>query len=154
MKVGIVVHSHTGNTLSTAERIRDGLIKSGHTVNLEQVKAVNGDPNSQGPVELAVIPDTASYDVLVFGAPVWGFTLSRVMSKYLKQLSSLKGKQICCYVTHHFPFAWMGGNRSVKQMTGLCTEKEGKVVKQGVINWSGKKRENEIVSLAADIAGI
>ncbi len=154
LKVGIIIHSHTGNTLSVAERIREGLVNAGHTVNLEQVKAVNGDPNSQDKIEFSIIPDTAQYDILIFGAPVWAFSLSRIMSEYLKQLSSLEGKQVCCYVTHQFPFAWMGGNRSVRQLAELCSGKGGNVIKKGVISWSSKKREDKINALVADITGI
>jgi flavodoxin len=154
MNAGIIIHSHTGNTLSAAERIREGLINAGHTVNLEQVKAVNGDPNSQGKVELSIIPDTLQYDVLIFGAPVWAFSLSKVMNEYLMQLNSLEGKQVYCFVTHQLPFAWMGGNHSVRQMESLCTQKGGKVVKKGTISWSSKKREDNIKALVAYFANI
>lgn len=141
MKVGIIVHSYTGNTLSVAEKIKEELTKSGHTVNLEQVKAVDENPNSAKPVELDVIPDTAGYDALIFGAPVRGFSLSPVMKKYLSQISSLEGKTVCCYVTEGFPKPWMGGNHSVKKMVDLCTVKNGKPARTGVVNWPEKRRE-------------
>ena len=41
MKIGIVVHSHTGNTYSVAPRLKEELLKDGHSVNLEKVTAVN-----------------------------------------------------------------------------------------------------------------
>lgn len=154
MNVGIIIHSHTGNTLSVAERIRDGLVNAGHTASLEQVKAVNGDPNSQGKVELSIIPDTSQYDVLIFGAPVWAFSLSTVMNEYLMQLNSLEGKKVYCFVTHKLPFACMGGNHSVKQMKSICTKKGGKVVKKGTISWSSKKREDNIKALVAYFASV
>lgn len=37
MKIGIILHSQTGNTLSVANKLKEKLISLGHTVNLEQV---------------------------------------------------------------------------------------------------------------------
>lgn len=154
MKVGIIVHSHTGNTLSVAEKIREELIKSGHTVNLEQVKAVDENPNSSKPVELEVIPDTTGYDALIFGAPVRAFSLSPVMKKYLSQVNSLEGKKVCCFVTQGFPKPWMGGNHSVKQMVKLCSAKNCKPSKTGIVNWPEKSREVLTANLVTSFTGI
>lgn len=40
MKVGIVVYSQTGNTLSVATKLKEKLAAAGHSVALEQVKLV------------------------------------------------------------------------------------------------------------------
>ncbi|MGA1873758.1 MAG: hypothetical protein ACMUHY_08805, partial [Thermoplasmatota archaeon] len=37
MRIGIILYSQTGNTLSVAERIRDRLTKKGHTVKIDKV---------------------------------------------------------------------------------------------------------------------
>lgn len=94
MKVGIIVHSHTGNTLSVAEKLKDAIAAKGHTVSLERVSAVNEDPSAQGPVELKDIPEVGSYDAIVFGAPVRAFSLTPAMKAYLSQLSTLKDKKV------------------------------------------------------------
>ena len=116
MNIGIIVHSHTGNTLSVAEKLKDRFLAEGHLVTLEQVTAVNEDPAAAANVELKTIPDIAGYDVLILGSPVRAFSLSPVMLLYLNQLPLLQGKKISCFVTQQLPFAWMGGNRSIKQM--------------------------------------
>jgi len=147
MNIGIIVHSHTGNTLSVAEKLKEKYEKEGHLVTLEQVTAVNEDPQAAATAELKTIPDTTGYDILVFGAPVRGFSLSPVMLLYLNQLPSLQGKKISCFVTQQLPYAWLGGNRSVKQMKKAVIAKNGMVHETGVVNWSSKKREDLITDL-------
>jgi len=147
MKIGIIVHSFTGNTLKVAEKLKEELISIGHNVKLEQVTAVNEDPKQANKVELKNIPDVSSYDAVIFGCPVRGFSLSPVMKLYLSQVSSLKGKKISCFVTHHFPFAWMGGNSTIKQFKAASEAKEGVVTESGIVNWSSKNREKNILEV-------
>jgi len=147
MNIGIIVHSHTGNTLSVAEKLKDRFLAEGHLVTLEQVTAVNEDPAAAANVELKTIPDIAGYDVLILGSPVRAFSLSPVMLLYLNQLPSLQGKKISCFVTQQLPFAWMGGNRSIKQMKKAIISKKGTVDETGVVNWSSKKREDLITDI-------
>ncbi|MBH1941791.1 flavodoxin [Mobilitalea sibirica] len=149
MKVGIIVHSHTGNTLSVAEKMKETLLAAGHTVNLERVEAVNEDPNEAMKTELKTAPDITGYDAYVFGAPIRAFSLSPVMLKYLKQVSSMDGKKASCFVTQQFPFAWMGGNRGVKQMKNACLTKGAEILDIGVVNWSSKKREDMITDVVS-----
>lgn len=148
MNIGIIVHSSTGNTLSVAEKIRDSLISAGHTATLERVTAMNEDPRAEGGSRLKDAPGTDSYDALIFGAPVWAFSLSSVMRAYLSQLPSLHGKKAGCFVTQHFPHAWMGGNHAVRQMETACEAKGAVIFETGVVNWSSQQREKQIVSLA------
>lgn len=147
MKIGIIIYSNTGNTLSVAQRIKDNLISAGHTVNLEHVTAMNNNPNTQAGKQLKNSPDTEPYDTLIFGAPVWAFSLSSIMQAYLSQLTALNGKKISCFVTQSFPHAWMGGNRAIRQMKKICETKGAEVFESGVINWSNKERENQIIKL-------
>ena len=147
MNIGIIVHSHTGNTLSVAEKLKENLLSKGHLVTLEQVTAVNEDPAAATNVELKTIPDITGYDMLVFGAPVRAFSLSPVMLLYLNQLPSLQGKKVSCFVTQQLQFAWMGGNRSIKQMKKSVIAKNGTVHETGVVNWSSKKREELVTDL-------
>ncbi|MFZ5986519.1 MAG: flavodoxin family protein [Bacillota bacterium] len=147
MKVGIIVHSHTGNTLAVAQRLKEKLLAKGHSVNLEQVMAVNEDPSAAGNIQLKTVPDISDYDGLIFGAPVRAFSLSPVMKAYLSQLPSLKGKKVGCFVTQYFPYGWMGGTRSVKQMKKFCEAKDENVFAAGIVNWSHKEREKRITDV-------
>jgi len=148
MKIGIIVHSQTGNTLNVANRLKDKLMSLGHTVNLEQVTAVDGkDKSASKNILLKSIPDTSSYDGLIFGAPVWGGSISPVMKAYLSQISSLQGKKVSCFVTHFFPFAFMGGDQAISQFKKCCEFKNGNVSETCVVNWSNKNREKNIAEV-------
>ena len=152
MNIGIIVHSHTSNTLSIAEKLKVRLLAEGNLVTLEQVTAVNEDPAAAANVELLAIPDITGYDMLIFGAPVRAFSLSPVMLLYLNQLSSLQGKKISCFVTQQLPFTWLGGNRSIKQMKKAVIAKNGTVNETGVVNWSSKNREDLITDFINKLA--
>jgi flavodoxin len=147
MKVGIIVHSYTGNTLSVAQRLNEVFLLAGHSVSLERVSAINEDPSSSGNIQLKTIPDTSTYDILIFGAPVRAFSLSPVMKAYLSQLPSLKGKKVSCFVTESFPYAWMGGNRAIEVFKKACESKGGDLLETGVVNWPKKMREKKITEV-------
>lgn len=154
MKVGIIIHSHTGNTLSVAEKLRNSLEAAGHSVTLERVTAVNEAPSPRGPVQLKSTPELSDYEALIFGAPVWAFGLNPVMKEYLAQLSSVQGKKVCGFVTQAFPYPWMGGNRAIKQMTECCKEKGVQLQAAGIVNWGSKKREKMIEDIVVKMGSL
>jgi len=39
MKIGIILYSYSGNTLFVGEKLREVLLKKGHEVSLERIKA-------------------------------------------------------------------------------------------------------------------
>ncbi|NCD07795.1 MAG: flavodoxin family protein, partial [Spirochaetia bacterium] len=107
MKQCIVYYSKTGNTESVAKKFKD--------FDLLQVKANSDDLNIQNPT-LTVIPEIKGYEYVVFATPVHGFQISKVMKTYLETITDYKDAIIDLYITHFFPFAWMGGNSSLNQM--------------------------------------
>lgn len=141
MNIGIVVYSWSGNTLSVAEKLKERLAAAGHTVNLEQVTVVGERKQGAREFQLEARPDAASYDAVVFGSAVEAFSLSPVLSAYLKQIGSLAGKKVACLVTQQFPYPWMGGNRAIGQMRRLCKEKDATIVGSAVVNWAKSRRE-------------
>ena len=147
MKIGIVVHSKTGNTYSVAERLSNALLQVEHEVALEKVMTKDDKQKDPRKIEIKDKPKISDYDALIFGAPVWAFSLSTVMTAYLKQVGSMQGKKVICYVTHAFPYPWLGGSRAVGQMIKLCQEMGADVIETGIINWSNKQREAEITGL-------
>lgn len=144
MKICIIVHSHTGNTLFVAQGLKEVLLTQGHSVIIERVTAYNEEPSARGNIQLKTIPDTSKYDVIIFGAPVRAFSLSPVMKLYLSQIASLRGKKVGCFVTQFFPFAWMGGNHSIIQMRKVCESKGANLFQTGIVNWSRKDRKKKI----------
>lgn len=154
MKIGIMVLSNTGNTLLVAQRIKDALSAEGHMASIERVTAMNENPNTKAGQQLNAAPRTESYDVLIFGAPVWAVSLASVMKAYLSRLPSLQGKKVSCFVTQAFPYAWMGGNRAIRQMRGICEAKGAQVLETGVVNWSNKQRESRIAGLVKKLTRV
>lgn len=154
MKIGIIIYSHTGNTLSVGERLKEILAGKGYTVYLEHVTTVDGDSDPKNSVKLDKIPDIGDYDHVIIGAPVQAFSLSPVMKAYLSQLTETNGKNFACFVTQHLKKPWMGGNQAVKQMIRLISRKGGKVTDTGIVNWSGQTREEQIAGIMAKLGTI
>ncbi len=154
MKIGIVVFSQTGNTYSVAQRLNETLLAAGHTVALERVTAVDDKQKEVSKIQFDTKPDVNKYDTLIFGAPVWGFSLSTVMAAYLSQAATLQGKKVFCFVTQGSPYAWMGGNRAVGQLKNLCESKGAEVLETGIVNWPSKQRENKINDLIKKVGGL
>lgn len=144
MKIGIIVHSFTGNTLFVAEKLKEKLEKAGNMVCLEKIRIAGGEQKDIQQFEIEYAPDARQYDAVIFAAPVRGFQASPVIASYLNGLPPLSGKNIALLVTQHFPYAWMGGNNAIKKMKSLCEQKGTVVCAAGIVNWSNKKREQMI----------
>lgn len=154
MKIGIVVHSQTGNTLSVAQELKEKLSTEGHLVSLEKLTAINDNQKEAGKIFLESIPDISAYDALIFGAPVRGFSLSPVMAAYLKQLESLSNKKVACFLTQFFHSPSMGGNHAIEQMKELCNSKGAEVCETGIVNWSSilrRKKINDVIERFSSI---
>ena len=151
MKIGIVVHSFTGNTLSVAQEIQNMLLLSGHLAEVEQIKISGGEQPNNTQFLIENPPDVSKFDALIVGAPVRGFSISPVISTYLKQVTSLKDKKVVCFITKQLNSYWTGGKRAINTMKDLCEAKEGIVVGTGVIYWKSKNRDNDVGLLAKRI---
>lgn len=154
MNIGIIIYSRTGNTLSVAERLKKSLLEAGHTVTIDRVTAENDEPNANGPARLTYTPSISAYDHVIMGAPVQAFSLTPVMKLYLSQLTQINGRKISCFVTQHFPKAWMGGRQAIKQMSCRIIEKGGIVTETGIVNWTNKAREQQIAGVVAELGVI
>lgn len=151
MNIGIIVYSQTGNTLSVAQKLHEKLAAAGHSVTLEQIEVI-GEASPGQAVQFKTVPDAAPYEALVIGGPVHAFSLNQATSQYLKQCAPLEGKAVACLVTQHFPYPWMGGNRAIRQMRKLCEAKGATVRGTGVVNWSNKTREEQIVAVTDELS--
>ncbi len=151
MKIALLIHSKTGNTLSVADKLCASLAAAGHEAEILRVSAENEDEAAKGNVTLFPVPDISGFNGYVFAAPVWGFRLSLVMQQYLTGIPALDGKKAACFVTHKLPKAFLGGNGSVRQLISALSHKGAKIAASGVINWSSKKREAEITALVGQI---
>ncbi|MDD4437090.1 MAG: flavodoxin domain-containing protein [Tissierellia bacterium] len=154
MKIGIIVHSKTGNTLHVAQKIMGKLKSDGHLVSIEQIIADNDSEIDIKKISLINIPNVSEYDALIFGAPVRGFSLSPIMQAYLTNCAAFNGKKVSCFVTQHFPYPWMGGNRAIEQMKNLCESKDTKMICSSVVNWKNKKRDKMIAETVKKLCDI
>jgi len=145
MKIGIIIHSQTGNTHSVALKLKEKLSAAGHSVDLERLKVVGALRRGIRDIQFETLPNAWQYDALVFGAPVEAFSLSPVMIGYLTQVASLQSKKVACLVTQFFPYPWMGGNRAINQMKKICESKGAVVFGSEVINWSSSRRNLKII---------
>ncbi len=141
MNIGVVVYSWSGHTLSVAEKLKEKLSASGHSTELLKVKVDGERKRGARDFQLGALPDIGRFDGLVFGAAVEAFSLSPVLTEYLKQIDSLQGKKVGCLVTQQFPYPWMGGNRAIGQVKKLCRAKGATIVGSAVVNWAKSRRE-------------
>ncbi len=151
MKIGLIYYTQTGNTLSVMEIIAGELKQAGHETVMHKLVPIGEVHPGIKDVKFESLPDIASCDGLVIGSPVHAFSLCPAMSFYLSKLDPLGKKKAAVFVTQHFPFAWMGGNRAISTMQNLLDGKGATVVKAGVINWSNRMRPlqiNDVVSKA------
>lgn len=151
MNIGIIVHTHTGNTYAVAEKIKARLNEAGHAAVIEKVTATDDLENDPNKISLGNKPDPDLYDVLIFGSPIHGAAPTGTMKAYFKQIPTLNQKKVCCFMTGFFPFAWMGDSRALKQLAALCKAKGGQVSATGLINWTHWKRKQQIADLADKI---
>ncbi|MGM0899099.1 MAG: flavodoxin family protein [Bacillota bacterium] len=150
MKIGIIVHSQTGHTLLVGERIREKLQSDGHEVRLMRMQNLeNEEAKNPTDVQLDSLPETAGFDALIFGAWVQAFTLCPGFLKYLEQIPDIDSENVSCFLTQQFRYKWMGGNRAISKMKTSLKAKGAVINSTGIINWSNKKREQQIEELAA-----
>jgi flavodoxin len=154
MKIGIIVHSQTGTTLSVAEKLKDRLSNGGHQVKLDRVIPKGEVKPGEKNIEFESKPGITGYDAYVFGGPVQGFSLSPVMKAYMDQIGSLNGKPVAFLVTKGLFFKWTGGNRAVRTMEKISSSKNGKILGSDIVVWMGKGREQRIGETVSRISGL
>ena len=133
MKIGIVLHSHTGNTKNVALRVEEELKSRGHDVVIEKLIPVDEEGSLKGNCKIQSSPDLTQYEMVVFAAPVWAFNLSGVMKEYLEQVETLEGKKgnVLCYKASSVQSFWWkqvcennskdgGGKRWSVSWLGYC----------------------------------
>lgn len=151
MKIGIIVYSQTGNTLSVAEKLKEKLGQEGHSAKIERVTVAGGRKSGERRFQLEVQPEVGQYDALVFGSAVEAFSLSPVLRSYLAGVDSIQGKQVACLVTQFFPYPWMGGNRAIRQMRRICESKGASVCGSAIVNWAGSRRAKTTAQAIEDL---
>ena len=154
MKIGIFMHSFTGNTESVVIKLKERLLADGHSVQIERIRAVGETRQTFSGFRLESIPDSSVFDGLVIAAPIRAFSLSPVMTAYLEQMPAVSGKPTGLFVTEAFPFQWMGGKQGMAKMSSLSSSKGAKIGWTGIINWSNSSRGKMIAETIGKISGL
>ncbi|MFW6298996.1 MAG: flavodoxin family protein [Bacillota bacterium] len=150
MKIGMMVHSETGHTMDVAHAIETALKKEGYEVEIRSVVAKSKRPWKESMPSIKETPDPNGYDVLILGAPVWGFTLSRVMEEYLFQVRPIETKRLILFSTGALP-RFFGGKRAMKIMHDISKVPEAKTIYAGSVRFPRKKKprfKREVVDAA------
>ena len=149
MKIGILVYSQTGNTLSVAGRLAEKLQSAGHEPVLVRISPIGEERMLQPDVGLkeAAMPDLGFWDALVLAAPVQGFALAPAARAFLARQPALPGIKAVCLVTMFFRFSWLGGNRAIRTMRQSLQDRGIQVMDSGVVNWSSPGRNRQIETL-------
>lgn len=143
MKIGIIVYSEKGHTLSVAEKLKQKLFEAGHDTHIERI-TISGEA-APGKFEVISKPDIADYEGYVFASPVQAFSLNPVMKAYLDSLPQASGKPAAFLTTKQLPFHWTGGNRSIKAMETTCLAKGMNILGSSIVIWK-EKESNEAAS--------
>lgn len=153
MNIGIIVYSETGNTYSVAQKIKDSISDSGHNIVVKKLETIEKNKKKKD-YNLKEYPDLSKYDLLIFASYVEAFSLSLAMQNYFKDIESLNGKKVFCFVTKALFFNWTGGNRAIRQMKRMCKSKGASILGSGIVKWRDKDRENDIFALLEKVSNI
>jgi len=132
--VGVIVYSHTGHTLTVAEKLGEKLSERGYAITLVELKTVAPLKMGDAIARLRSMPAVDAYDAVVFACPVRGGMPAPPMRSYLEGLPTLEGKRVACLVTGVLPAAW-GREQTLAQMAALCEGKGATVVGLGSLWW-------------------
>ena len=152
MHVGIFIHSQSGHSSDMGMAITRKLREKGHEVDILLMKPAGRVRPRKKHVEFREdVPDMSPYDAVVFGGPIWGFTASPVVSAFIKEIPSLKGKKALCFSTSGAPTAISGAKGGMKKLNGLLEEIEATVIEGEAIFWGLWCSKNKIETIAQRI---
>jgi flavodoxin len=148
MKIAIVLHSQSGHTAQFAKIIASKFTENGHETDTRLLRTSGHVSPGKKNFELRDAPEIDQYDAALFGGPVWAFTASPVIMKYLSGLKNFKGKKAACFVTMGSPFLWMGGNQAVKAMNSKLESCGADVLKGEIVPYHFKANKTKMTESA------
>ena len=150
--IKIIVYSQTNNTLSVAQKLKDALAAQNCPVQIERLRVQDEKEFDPNKIVFTYRPTLNPTDVLVIATPVHAFNPAPASKAYIDALDNLQDITTLVFVTHHFPFKWLGGSRSVRVLQKKLRAKNATVIETqaNVIDWSNKKRNEEIDALVSE----
>jgi NAD(P)H dehydrogenase (quinone) len=138
MNIGIIIHSKTGHTLNFARKLSSRCATENIKNEIIRLKFEGIIAPRSKKVTIIDVPNIDTFDVLVFGCPVWAFTASPVITAFLKLTHNIEGKKVICFATMGFPFAFLGGIQAISLMNKLLSKSKSILLPGEVIaNSSG-----------------
>lgn len=147
MKIGIIVYSQTGNTLSVAEKLKERLTQRGEAAEILRIVVEGDDVQSKTPFRIVEAPDPRGFDAVVFASPVQAFSLAQAMVQYFRQMPAPEAEKVLFFTTQHLKKPWLGANHAIRQAKALLLEKGTLLAQSGSVQWSSEKREEQINNL-------
>ena len=144
-KVLIAYYSHSGNTKSIAEKIKE--ITGGDIFEIKTVQAyprnyndvveqAKDEKNRDIRPELAENCDISEYDKIFIGTPVWWYTFATPVKTFLTT-NDFSGKTIMPFCTH----GGGGASSTFSDIEKLCPTAD---VKEGFTSYQNSAKESEI----------
>ncbi len=157
MKICIIYHSETGNTRHVAQHVAtacgaERIIEVLDCTNYNRLtRFVSRCSRARGEKTVPISPamiDGTSYDLVVFGSPVWAFKPTPVIHAAVNALTGYTGKPVIGFFTHG------GMPRTTEEtFTRWCEQRGLKVTGTMTINMKeieNEKKTKELVALIKD----
>ncbi len=136
MKIAVVFYSYSGNTKKVAGILNDELSKN-NQVDLLEIKALDESRNffmqcwrarrkKRSKIEDMKF-DLSSYDLVMFGTPVWAFEPAPALWTYFDKCSGLKDKKATLFITYG---SGSGKGHCLDHMEKALKEKGAKEIKR------------------------
>ena len=144
-KVLVAYYSHSGNTRTIAEKIKDFTggdlfeIKTSHEYPKNFTDIVNQAKKEKEAgfmPELTENIDISPYDTIFIGSPVWWYTFATPVRTFLSE-NDFSGKTIKPFCTH----GGGGASMTFSDITKLCPDAD---VKEGFSSFENSAKESEI----------
>lgn len=153
MKIGIIVYSYTGQTLTAVKALQKKLAAAGHEAVLQCIETNTAVKPGTTDVTLKSPPALDDYEAILLAAPVWGGTPAPPMTVYLEQIPSLAGKQTAYLATGFFPPA-MGCKQAIAKMKAACEAKGAASLGSGSVSRLVFSRQQKTEKTLAYLAGL
>jgi len=134
MKIAIVFYSFSGNTKRLALFLKEKLEENNHSVGVVEIKpakeinsfslqALSALLKKEAPLKKTEV-NFDEFDLIIFGTPVWAFTITPYLRSFLKNVN-LEGKKTVCFVTFG---SGIGSDKALKELEGILKDKKAKVL--------------------------
>jgi NAD(P)H dehydrogenase (quinone) len=149
MKIGIIIYSMSGHTVTIAKAIAERFRKENHDVDIKLLMVTGMTHPGSKRFSICNMPESEEideYDALVFGGPVWLFKASPVILKFIGWLEKLDGKSVTCFVTQLSPWPSFGGYQALKSMNDRLKASGGAILPGESIQYffgSNKQKLND-----------